>query len=271
MEAVPKISDFGLAKLLDTQGPTASNAIVGTASYMSPEQASGQGKRIGPAADVYGLGAILYELLTGRPPFRAATTMETVLQVLSDEPVAPRELQRSTPADLERICLKCLEKEPGKRYASAKALADDLGRYLRGEPVQARPLGAMRRAWRWCRRNRAVAALLATVFVTLTTGVIVSGLLAVKAYQAAGLANLKAHEAELAKARERNAASRLVALVKHKPDLLGLPPDKLLAALEVELPRLNREEVLAASSALAAAGERGSEALASGAPQMIGD
>src|SRR5207244_1548788 len=123
---MPKISDFGLAKKLDEAARTASGVVMGTPSYMAPEQAGGKSKEIGPAADVYALGAILYECLTGRPPFRAATSLETMVQVLSDEPVPPRLLQPKTPRDLETICLKCLRKEPAKRYVTAQALADDL-------------------------------------------------------------------------------------------------------------------------------------------------
>jgi WD40 repeat protein len=156
----PKITDFGLAKRLDVQGPTQTGAVLGTPSYMAPEQAGGR-KDVGPATDVYALGAILYELLTGRPPFRAATPLDTVLQVLSDEPVPVRRLQPKVPRDLETICLKCLEKDARKRYAGAEALAEDLRRFAADEPVTARPVGLAGRAVRWARRRPAVAALLA--------------------------------------------------------------------------------------------------------------
>src|SRR5262249_7145316 len=127
-DGTPKITDFGLAKKLDEAGRTQTGAVMGTPSYMAPEQAAGK-KGLGPAADVYALGAILYECLIGRPPFRAATSAETIMQVLSDEPPRPRSLNAGVPRDLETICLKCLAKEPQKRYESARALAEDLGRY----------------------------------------------------------------------------------------------------------------------------------------------
>jgi serine/threonine protein kinase len=154
-----KISDFGLAKSLEGgDGPTQTGDIMGTPSYMAPEQASGVTKQVGPAADVYALGAILYEMLTGRPPFRAENSMETVRQVLVEEPLPPRRLQPRAARDLETICLKCLEKEPRKRYRSAAALADDLQRFLAGEPIQARPAGVGERLVKWVRRHPAVAA-----------------------------------------------------------------------------------------------------------------
>jgi hypothetical protein len=173
----PKISDFGLAKQLDLQSSikTASGAIIGTPSYMAPEQARGETRHVGTAADVYSLGAILYELLTGRPPFKATTPMDTVLQVLEQEPVAPLSLNRLLPADLNIICLKCLEKDPERRYHTAQDLGDELARFLRGEPIHARAIGSVSRAARWCRRNpmvaglsSAAACLLAAVAVTAT-------------------------------------------------------------------------------------------------------
>jgi serine/threonine-protein kinase len=137
-DGTPKITDFGLAKQLDAGAArTASGAVLGTPSYMAPEQAGGKGKHIGPATDVYALGAILYELLTGRPPFQAESTLDTLLQVVSEEVVPPTRLRADCPADLEAICLKCLQKDPAQRYSSAAALAEDLQRFLGGEPVQA--------------------------------------------------------------------------------------------------------------------------------------
>src|SRR5262249_43505471 len=137
--AIPKISDFGLAKCLEEEGPTQTDAIMGTPSYMAPEQAWGRTRAIGPAADVYALGAILYELLTGRPPFRGTSRLDTLEQVRTREPVRPGRLQGGVPRDLDTICLKCLHKEPVKRYATAEELADDLAHFRSGEPIQARP------------------------------------------------------------------------------------------------------------------------------------
>jgi tetratricopeptide (TPR) repeat protein/tRNA A-37 threonylcarbamoyl transferase component Bud32 len=159
-DGVPKIADFGLAKCLDTEtGLTRTEWIVGSPSYMAPEQAGPGGKPIGPAADVYSLGAILYELLSGRPPFQATTAFETLEQVRSLEPIAPGRLRPGLPRDLTTICLKCLEKDPGQRYDSAAGLAEDLRRFDAGEPIRARPVGAHERLGRWCRREPAVASM----------------------------------------------------------------------------------------------------------------
>ena len=141
---VPKITDFGLAKDLDAAGRTASGAILGTPSYMAPEQAQGR-KEVGPAVDVYALGAILYECLTGRPPFKATTALDTIVQVTAEEPAPPSSLNRKTPRDLETICLKCLQKDPARRYGSAADLVSDLERWAEGGPVRAR---ARRTGWR---------------------------------------------------------------------------------------------------------------------------
>jgi WD40 repeat protein len=153
----PQITDFGLAKQVDASGElTESGAIVGTAAYMAPEQARGE-KTITTAVDVYSLGAILYELLTGRPPFRDATPAQTIARVLDHEPVRPRAIRPDVDRDLETVCLKCLEKDPTRRYGSAAALADELRRWLAGLPITARPAGPAERLWRWCRRNPVLA------------------------------------------------------------------------------------------------------------------
>jgi WD40 repeat protein len=168
----PKITDFGLAKILEGRGggQTQSGAVVGTPSYMAPEQAGGRARDVGPAADVYALGAILYELLTGRPPFRAETPLETLLQVQTVEPVSPSRLQPKLHRDLTTICQKCLHKEPRKRYASALDLAEDLRRWLGGEPIRARPVSVWERGVYWAKRRPGVAALLALVVLTTAGG-----------------------------------------------------------------------------------------------------
>lgn len=158
---IAKITDFGLAKVFrdDDEAQTHTGSLLGTPSYMAPEQASGQGELIGPPTDVYALGAILYELLAGRPAFRGPTAIATLQQVLNDQPVALRRLNPSVPPDLVTICDKCLSKEPARRYASAGALASDLEHFLNDRPIQARRINAFERGWRWCRRNPAPATL----------------------------------------------------------------------------------------------------------------
>ncbi|HEX4613002.1 MAG TPA: serine/threonine-protein kinase [Urbifossiella sp.] len=169
-DGTPKISDFGLARRLgDEAAFTRPGAALGTPSYMAPEQADG--KLSGVAVDVYALGAVLYELLTGRPPFRAGSAAATVLQVISEEPVAPSRLNAQVPRDLETICLKCLRKAPARRYASAQELAEDLHRFLEGKPVRARAVGVGERAVKWARRRPTAALLGATLLALAALGV----------------------------------------------------------------------------------------------------
>ncbi len=194
----PKITDFGLAKLMIGGGEsrTQTGAVMGTPSYMAPEQARGRTPDIGPAADVYSLGALLYELLAGRPPFKGASVLETLEQVCSTEPVSLRQLQPRLPRDLETICLKCLEKEPTRRYPTAEALADELARFTRHEPIQARPVGRLGRLRRWCRRNPALAAATGLAAAALVAVAVVSVSFGVHQYRAATRLNRALKEAE---------------------------------------------------------------------------
>jgi tRNA A-37 threonylcarbamoyl transferase component Bud32/tetratricopeptide (TPR) repeat protein len=179
-DGTPKVSDFGLAKRLDSSLQTRSGVILGTPAYMAPEQAGmgetpalqsgGVSSAVGPAADIYSLGAILYEMLTGRPPFLGLTALDTLQQVKSRDPVPPRHLQPRVPRDLETICLKCLQKEPRKRYESAEALAEDLRRFSAGEPIHARRAGPVERLAIWCRRRPAVTLLVILLLLTVTAG-----------------------------------------------------------------------------------------------------
>jgi eukaryotic-like serine/threonine-protein kinase len=193
---VAKITDFGIAKRLDGDGevPTLTEQFLGTPSYMAPEQAVRRRAAGSPPVerlnrswglDIYSLGAILYEMLTGRPPFRAETPLETLLQVVHEEPVPPSRLRPKVPRDLETICLKCLEKNPNRRYGTALELADDLNRYLRIEPVKARPVSIGERLWRWCRRKTALAIAVGLASVAIATTIALSISLAVHQYRAA--------------------------------------------------------------------------------------
>jgi len=190
----PKVTDFGLAKVGRSE-MTATGAIMGTPSYMSPEQAAGRTREVGTATDVYALGVILYELLSGRTPFKGDSVMETIHQVLNREPVWPRTLQSSIPRDLETICLKCLEKEPKRRYSTAEALEADLRAYLQGRPIAVRPVGTVETAIKWARRRPTMAALL------LVTLLGVAGIVwkYIDAEQQRDIAEEKSRDAELQK------------------------------------------------------------------------
>jgi WD40 repeat protein/tRNA A-37 threonylcarbamoyl transferase component Bud32 len=199
-DGLPKITDFGLARMVANESHlTVSGQVVGTPSYMPPEQAAGKSEQIGPAADVYAVGATLYCLLAGRPPFQAASVMETLKQVLEQEPVPPRQLNTAVPRDLETICLKCLQKDPTRRYPSAEAVALDLAHFLAGEPIQARPISKTERWWRWFRRNPVLAGLTAAVATLLVV-------VAVSATVAAVQFRLVAHQEEQRRNEAENRA-----------------------------------------------------------------
>jgi serine/threonine protein kinase len=247
-DGLAKISDFGLAKSLAAEEEatreyrTESGAILGTPGYMAPEQASGDA--VGPAADVYALGVILYEALTGRPPFKAVTVLEILELVRSQEPVPPGRLQPGLPRDLETICLKCLHKAPARRYPSAGDLAEDLGRFLRGEPIRARPVSRRERVWKWARRKPALAALVAVSGLSLV-GLVGGGLV----HNAQLGAAVKQAEANAAEAQQQR--SRADADYREARDTL----ERMLARLESqpvgavpqlkELQRRLREDALA--------------------------
>ncbi|HMO87447.1 MAG TPA: protein kinase [Lacipirellulaceae bacterium] len=224
-DGTPKISDFGLAKqfeenpLADARGSdnpsrdrkgaggdlTRTGAVMGTPSYMAPEQARGESKRVGPAAEVWALGAILYRLTTGRPPFLGANAVETIRQVVDAEPISPSDLTPGLPRDVATIALKCLQKDPTKRYASAGDLADDLRRFLDGRPIVARPVGAIERAVKWVKRNPVITASSLAVMLALAVGATVSYVKYLDAKEQERIANA-ARQAEVERVKERDRA-----------------------------------------------------------------
>jgi serine/threonine protein kinase len=204
----PVVTDFGLAKRIEGgSNLTSPGQILGTPSYMPPEQAAARHDELGAASDVYALGAILYELVTGRAPFRAQTALDTLVQVLESEPVSPRLLNRSIPRDLETICMKCLEKESRRRYATAQQLADDLGRFCAGEPIIARAISPIERTWRWCLRRPAWAAMIAAC--AIATVLICSGSWWFTGQISRELARTEQKQHELQIALARQVAERL--------------------------------------------------------------
>jgi eukaryotic-like serine/threonine-protein kinase len=217
LSGVPKIADFGVAKravgdVESRRALTVTGDLLGTPSYMAPEQAETTGPAVGPAADIYALGAILYELLTGRPPFKGTTPLDTVLQVLHSEPVAVTHLQPNVPRDIETICLKCLRKEPQQRYQSANDLADDIQGFLRGGPIKARPRGAVEKAWRWIRNHPVPSGLIAAGVLTPILALAILSLLAARLVRSSALESA-AQEAEMLE-RANNQYSLIVQRVE---------------------------------------------------------
>jgi serine/threonine protein kinase len=216
-EGTPKITDFGLARQAESAGLTVSGATIGTPSYMAPEQAVGAPGRASALVDVYALGAILYELLTGRPPFRAESNLETLRQVIAEETVSPSRLNPKVPRDLETICLKCLRKEPSRRYSSAAEVAEDLRQFQRGETIAARPVGRVERLWRWGHRSPAVAAL--TAALLLATVCLIAVLIAGILHSQRALAQLRqAQGNELA---QRQAAEKSLHQTRRANEILA--------------------------------------------------
>jgi serine/threonine protein kinase len=217
---VPKITDFGLAKCaggngdaLDLRSPTVTGELLGTPHYMAPEQAMIPRPPLGPAVDIYALGVILYELLTGRPPLTGETVMATVMQVLHNEPVPVTSLQPNVPRDLETICLKCLRKNPRQRYGSALELAEDIQRFRRDEPIQARPVMAVEKLWRWVRRHPLPAGLLAAGLLAPVVALITLSLLSARLVRSSALESA-AQQAELLE-MANNEYSHIVTRVEH--------------------------------------------------------
>ena len=238
-EGIPKISDFGLAKRLeDEAGRTQTGDVMGTPSYMSPEQAAGRTDELGPATDIYALGAILYDLLTGRPPFKATTPMETLRQVLDQEPVTPRQLNPAVDRDVETICLKSLSKSPARRYATASDLAEDLRRWLHGEPITARPVSRTERMMRWCRRNPMVSSLIATAAILLVAVAVVS---TVSAVQLNDLANRERNEATRANNEMKRANNETETAKREKAKALDLAKDNAMLAEKEKTARVKAD------------------------------
>lgn len=214
----PQVVDFGLARRLDSDsGLTVSGAVLGTPAYMSPEQAAGKNRSLTTAADVYGLGAVLYHLLVGRPPFEGDSQLDVLRRVADSDPAAPSTIIRRMDRDLSVICMKCLEKDPGDRYASALALAEDLERWMREEPIEARPAGSLERSWKWARRRPAVAALLAVSVFALIVITVISVMGQRQATQLARDKQLESEKALAAKAEtELKAADLIRSLIRNE-------------------------------------------------------
>jgi WD40 repeat protein len=245
----PHVADFGLAKVLGRDsGITVTESALGSPNYMAPEQASGHPTQLSVAADVYGLGAVLYELLTGQPPFQAATAVETMRRVVDEEVASPRQLNPAIDADLETICLKCLQKKPAARYDSAEALAADLERWLAGQPIHARPVGPVEQFTRWCRRQPALATALGLSLVLLLVVVVGTAIAGVRIARADRKATTHLRESLLGQARVlrfntvigmRDEGLKLI----REANALGGPPEYRRALRNELLAQLARTEV----------------------------
>jgi WD40 repeat protein len=281
LSGTPKVGDFGLARRLTVDsGLTRTEAILGSPSYMAPEQADGGARTAGPAADVYALGAILYELLTGRPPFRSASLLETLEQVRTVEPVAPSRLRKGLPRDLETVCTACLRKDPRTRYASADDLADDLGRFAQDRPVLARRTSLSERAWRRCRRNPVVSVLSACLAgLLIGIGVTVAAASLLRSERNEAVANLdRARRAERLTREEKSradAASHLAQARAYRwSGRVGQrfrSLDELAAAAAVRPTLVLRNEAIACLALADARRERGWEVITPGTFAVVAD
>ncbi len=245
----PKVTDFGVAKQQGNDSEmTAQGQILGTPSYMPPEQAAGQGDTVDQRSDVYALGAILYALLTGRPPFQAATAMETMIQVLDQQPVPISQLNSTIPRDLETICLKCLQKDPDRRYASAEALAEDLQRYLADEPIVARPPTRVEQLGRWVRKNRATAIASGVVAAALIVATIISISFAVEASRQRDVAAGQRDAAKIAKEEADNQRE----IAEAKTEEVAQKADEMQVMVDFQAEQLSGIDVPAMGASLKA-------------------
>jgi len=245
----PWVTDFGLAKIIEQQSDlTGTGQLLGTPSYMPPEQAGADFSAIGPASDIYSLGAILYELVTARPPFLAENPLDTLTQVVNEEPMSPHALNGSVPVDLETIILKCLEKDPRRRYQSAGELIEELDRFRRGEPISARPIGQIERAWRWCKRKPALAGLYGTAAILLLILGVGGPMVAIEQMQNAN------QEARLRRQADRATAAahknlEAAEAERTRADREAATAHKNLEVAEAEGKRADREAALATANA----------------------
>ena len=237
----PRVADFGLAKRLgDDSDLTLSGQMLGSPNYVSPEQAAGRQESVGVRSDVYSLGGLLYFLLTGRPPFLASSVRETLRLLHETDPVAPRTLNPDVPPDLNTMCLKCLEKDPARRYDSAQGLADELGRFLKGEPIHARPISSAERGLRWCRRHPAIASLAATVVAALTATSMIFYSTAQRVERAREL-----ERAARVQAEENLYAANMQVLSRTTSVVGGVDPQATRISLSVTRPKLGERDLRA--------------------------